>query len=272
MFEKTKIKSAARRVKNTKRVSGRNTRNRRPSFWARVWNIICWPFRQIARFIRWVWKNICKFVRWIWRKICEINLVGLLNLVLLVAIFVLCTMLIIDILNYRKKPVVVIADPVPVSTINQSQNPSIVPEPVTKPVRASAGYVRPKTDTLPITRGTTGMVAEPIRVTKQKPNPITVKQTATCDNTMYGDIIIDNRGDAKLLNNGSQINGNLYLQNMRKYVLPCGIKITGNMFIRDVSMLQFCGEFEITGNIYVSPRSSFGPIPHNARLGGQVIL
>ena len=89
---------------------------------------------------------------------------------------------------------------------------------------------------------------------------------------MYGDIIIDNRGDAKLLNNGTEIDGNLYLQNMRKYVLPCNIKISGNMFIRDVSMLQFCGDFEITGNIYVSPRSSFGPIPSSARLGGQVIL
>ena len=277
MFEKTKMKSAARRVKSTKRTTRRSTSNRRPSFWTRVWNIICWPFRQIARFIRWAWKKVCQFVRWawakicqfarwIWKKICEINLVGLLNLVLLIAIFVLCTMLIIDIMNYRKKPVVIVADPVSVSTINN------VAEPVTKPVRTSANYVRPRTNTLPIKRNANGMVAEPIRVTVAKPNPVTEKQIAKCADTMYGDIIIENRGDAKLLNDGSQIQGNLYLQNMRKYVLPCGIKITGNMFIRDVSMLQFCGDFEITGNIYVSPRSSFGPIPSNARLGGQVIL
>ena len=280
MFEKTKMKSAARRVKSTKRKTARNTRSRRPSFWMRVWNIICWPFRQIARFICWVWKKICQFVRWIWakvcqfarwiwKKICEINLIGLLNLVLLVAIFVLCTMLIIDIMNYRRKPVVIVADPVTVSTTVPN-----IAEPITKSVRTSNGYIRPRTNTLPIARDTktNEMVAEPIRITTAKPNPITENQVAVCDETMYGDIIIDNRGDAKMLNNGSQIHGNLYLQNMRKYVLPCGIKITGNMFIRDVTMLQFCGDFEITGNIYVSPRSSFGPIPSNARLGGQVVL
>jgi hypothetical protein len=89
---------------------------------------------------------------------------------------------------------------------------------------------------------------------------------------MYGDIIIDSRGAAMMLNNGYEINGNLYLQNMRKYVLPCDIKITGNMFVRDVNMLQFCGKFEIAGNIYVTPTSSFGPIPRNAYVGGQVIL
>ena len=52
MFEKTKVKMAARNVKNSKRatVNRRNTRrNRRSSFWGRVWNIICWPFRQIAK-------------------------------------------------------------------------------------------------------------------------------------------------------------------------------------------------------------------------------
>ena len=276
MFEKTKVKSAARRVKSTKRTSTRNSRNRRQSFWTRVWNIICWPFRQIAKLVRWIWKKICQFVRWawskicqfarwVWKKICEINLIGLLNLVLLIAIIVLCAMLIIDIMNYRKKPVVIVADPVSISTV------SPVAEPVTNSVR---GYIRPRTNTLPIARNskTNGMVAEPVRVTTQKPNPVTERQIAVCGETMYGDIIIDNRGDAKLLNNGSRINGNLYLQNMRKYVLPCGIQINGNMFIRDVTMLQFCGEFEVTGNIYVSPRSSFGPIPGNARLGGQVIL
>ena len=287
MFEKTKVKLAARRVKSNKRTTTRRNvrRNRRPSFWARVWNIICWPFRQIARlirwiwkkicqFVRWVWKKICQFARWIWKKICEINLIGLLNLVLLVAIFVLCTMLILDIVNFRRKPVVIVADPVPVTTVNKNSNPSVVAEPVTKPVRATSRYVRPRTNTLPIARDTkTGdMASEPIRVTVQKPNPVLEKQIPVCGETMYGDIIIENRGDAKILNNGSQINGNLYLQNMRKYVLPCGIKIIGNMFIRDVTMVQFCGDFEVTGNIYVSPRSSFGPIPATSRLGGQVIL
>lgn len=275
MFEKTKMKSAARRVKNTKRTNRRNERNRRPSFWGRVWNVICWPFRQIARFIKWAWKKICQFARWLWKKICEINLVGLLNVALLLAIFVLCTMLIIDVTNCRKKPVIIVTDPVTVTNVNSGkQKTLVVAEPITKPVRTSAGYVRPRTKTLPIARDakTKEMVAEPIRVNAHQPNPVAKKQIATCNEVMYGDIIIDNRGNARLINNGTMINGNLYLQNMRKFVLPCGVKITGNMFIRDVNMVQFCGEFEVNGNIYVSPRSSFGPIPSTARLGGQVIL
>lgn len=271
MFAKKKVKSAANRVNTTKR----NNR-RRPSLIKRIWNVICWPFRKIAQFIRWLWKKICQFARWIWKKICEINLIGLLNLALLIAIFVLCVMLIIDIVSTHRKPVVVVTDPVTVETSIQDikQNPSVVAEPVMKSVRTSGGYIRPRTETLPIARDTktNKMVAEPIRVTNAEPNPVTERQIAKVNEKMYGDIIIDNRGDAKLLNNGTEIDGNLYLQNMRKYVLPCDIKITGNMFIRDVSMLQFCGDFEITGNIYVSPRSSFGPIPSSARLGGQVIL
>ena len=270
MFAKKKVKSAANRVSTTKR----NTR-RRPSLIKRIWNVICWPFRKIAQFFRWLWKKICQFARWIWKKICEINLVGLLNLALLIAIFVLCVMLVVDIASTRRKPVVVVTDPVTVNNIDEiKQNPSVVAEPVMKSVRTSAGYIRPRTETLPIKRDakTNNMVSEPVRVTSANPNPITERQIAKVNDKMYGDIIIDNRGDAKLLNNGTEIDGNLYLQNMRKYVLPCNIKISGNMFIRDVSMLQFCGDFEITGNIYVSPRSSFGPIPSSARLGGQVIL
>ena len=59
---------------------------------------------------------------------------------------------------------------------------------------------------------------------------------------------------------------------MQKYTLPCNINIEGNLFLRDMGMLQFCGAFTVKGNIYVSPRSSFGPLPKTARLGGQVIL
>jgi hypothetical protein len=39
-----------------------------------------------------------------------------------------------------------------------------------------------------------------------------------------------------------------------------------------MGLLQFCGDFVVTGNIYVSPRSSFGPIPKTARIGGYVVL
>lgn len=87
-----------------------------------------------------------------------------------------------------------------------------------------------------------------------------------------GDVIIDSRGAGAILRKDTQVNGNLYLQNMRKFTLPCNVRINGNLFLRDVNKLQFCGEFVVTGNIYVSPRSSFGPLPKNARIGGYVVL
>ena len=272
MFEKLKVKLAARRVERNKRAR-RNRRNRRPSFWARVWNVICWPFRMLWKLICWICRTICKFARWLWRLICSINVIGLINVALLVAIIVLCTMLIIDIVNNTRKPTIIVADPVPASTLNKSINVPVVPEPTTKPVNVSVRKPLPRTNTLPIARGRAHkMTHEPIRVVKSMPDVVAEKQTARINNKMYGDVIIDSRGAATMLNNGSEIDGNLYLQNMRKYVLPCDIKITGNMFVRDVNMLQFCGDFEINGNIYVSPRSSFGPIPRSSRLGGQVIL
>ncbi|MFQ6739611.1 MAG: hypothetical protein ACLRFJ_03015, partial [Alphaproteobacteria bacterium] len=75
-----------------------------------------------------------------------------------------------------------------------------------------------------------------------------------------------------VIKNNTKIYGNLYLQNMRKYVLPCNVTVNGNIFLRDLNMLQFCGKFNVTGNIYVSPRSSFGPLPCDAHIGGQIIL
>jgi hypothetical protein len=68
------------------------------------------------------------------------------------------------------------------------------------------------------------------------------------------------------------INGDLYLQNMSKYTLPCGVRVNGNLFLRNVRLMKFCGGFEVKGNIYVSSNSSFGPIPRNAYLGGQVVF
>lgn len=269
MFETLKMKVAADRIERENRAR-RNRLNGIPNFWACVWYIICWPFRKI-------WQFLC----WLWRIICGINVIGLLNAVLLVAIIVLCSMLILDIINFRKKPVVIVTDPVPASVIAEKINVPVIAEPVTKPVNASASDTKTAKDdeslsrygTLPIKRDRMHrMVGKPIRVVKPQSDPVAERQTARVNNKMFGDIVIDSRGAVSMLSNDTEINGNLYLQNMRKYVLPCNIKITGSMFIRDVNMLQFCGDFDITGNIYVSPRSSFGPIPTNSRLGGQVIL
>ena len=274
MFERLKMKIAARRAERAKRAR-RNRRNRRPGFWACVWYIICWPFRMIARFIRWIWRLLCRFVRWLWRLICGINVIGLLNIALLVAIIVLCAMLVIDIINNTRKPTVIVADPIPASQVSKTYNVPVIAEPTTKPVstvvttKTPVIKPAPKTVSLPIKREKSRRV---ISVAKTTPDLVAEKQTVKIENRMYGDVIIDSRGAARMLSNGVEINGNLYLQHMRKYVLPCDIKITGNMFIRDVNMLQFCGEFEINGNVYVTPTSSFGPIPQNAHIDGQVIL
>ena len=209
----------------------------------RILNIISWPFRAIA-----------KLFRKIWGWICKINLVGLANIALLVAIIVLFTMLIMDFTACKKQQTVVVPQPVPVV----SKTPEV------------------KTPALPLATDTetnkkTEQMVRVVSVSKVEIE-IVKKQTAIHNKQFWGDVIIDNRSAGALLQNNSQVNGNLYLQNMRKYVLPCNIRINGNLFLRDVNMLQFCGDFVITGNIYVSPRSSFAPIPRTARLGGYVVL
>lgn len=239
-----KIKTATRRVASATQPN----KSKWHTFWARTWQIICWPFKMIAR--------ACKRI---WKWICGIDLIGLVNITLLVAIIVLFSMLIIDILKFKKPQVVVVA-PHTVEVTNDNYTPRRTVKP------------RPRV-ALPIKQDTATrkMMAEPVRVVPTTAPTIKVA-TDNATHKMYGDIIIDNRADGTILHNGAQIKGNLFLQNMRKYTLPCDIKIEGNLFLRDMGMLQFCGDFTITGNIYVSPRSSFGPIPRTARLGGQVIL
>lgn len=251
MFKKLKMKAAARRVEDKKtQTSGKRATGRKSpkqTFWARVWAIICAPVKFIARIIRRIWT-------WI----CNIDLIGLVNLTLLVAIIVLFTMLIIDIVRVRRTPNVVLIEKPAVAEVVQ---PTSV-----RPVRQTV-------PTLPIKRGQNReYVATPVSVTNVKPCQTAIRQTARVGRDLYGDIIIDHRDSATILRSGDTVRGNLYLQNMRKYTLPCGVRVEGNLFLRDVNMVQFCGAFTVTGNIYVSPKSSFGPLPRTARLGGQVIL
>ena len=254
MFDKLKMKFAAHRVKaNKKNTKAKTTRKntKRKGFWARVWNVICWPFRMVA-----------KLCRRFWNWLCGINLVAMVNLALLVAIIVLFSMLIIDVLGCRKQVVIV-------------AKPQSTPEQIVVSEAAAPRNVRPR-PVLPIKANAQTNKNEVASVNvvpvKHVEVQIAKQQTATRKNKFWGDVIIDSRGAGAMLQNGAQVNGNLYLQNMRKYTLPCDIRINGNLFLRDVNMLQFCGDFIITGNIYVSPQSSFGPIPKTARLGGHVVL
>lgn len=257
MFDKLKMKFAARRVKankkNTKAKTKTTRKNtKRKGFWTRVWNIVCWPFRMIA-----------KLCRRFWNWLCGINLVAMVNLALLVAIIVLFSMLIIDVVGCRKQ-VVIVAKPQPVEQVVVSESAAprnVRPRPVL-PIKAPANAQKNKNAVRSIN----------VVPVKRAEAQIAKQQTAKRNNKFMGDVIIDSRGAGAMLQAGAQVNGNLYLQNMSKYTLPCDIRINGNLFLRDVNMLQFCGDFVITGNIYVSPRSSFGPIPKTARLGGHVVL
>lgn len=253
MFKESKLKSATRRVKNNKARKNVRTKHNRDSVWNRVWNIISWPFRTIPRIARHVWS---------WIR--SIDLIGLVNLTLLVAIIVLFSMLIIDIVACRQKTVVFVDDTPAIVVGAEHPQVSVTDTPAPADIQAKAIS---KT-TLPLRRDaeTRKFIDAPISVKK------TQKNNATENQNIQGDVTVDRNPDSPVLHNGVTIDGNLYLQNMRKYILPCGAVINGNLFLRDVDILQFCGDFTVTGNIYVSPRSSFGPIPSTARVGGYIIL
>ncbi|MBR4859810.1 MAG: hypothetical protein IKV10_00750 [Alphaproteobacteria bacterium] len=248
MSKKQEIKHATKSIKTEKNT--KQTKHK-TGFWKKVWNIICWPFRMIAR-----------AAKWFWNWLCGINVVGLVNLTLLLAIIILFSILIVDYTKCNAGALVI--HPEPVHT-TQTHKRNVVARPV-----------KPITNTLPMARDakTREVINEPIVVAPAKPCPELAKQIARVEkeNKIMGDVVIDSRSAATTIEHGTKIQGNLYLQNMRKYTLPCGVRIKGNLFLRNVNMLQFCGEFTVTGNIYVSPRSSFGPIPATARLGGYVMI
>lgn len=228
--------------KNTKnKTTAKKAQAKKTTWIKRVWNIICWPFRKIA--------NLC---RRIWNWICKINIIGLTNLTLLLAIIILFSMLIIDVTGCFAK-----SDSATVNT----------------PCQTTKRRVKPRAF-LPMKQNAKKNKVQVVSVAPAKEAEIEIakKQVAEHNNKFWGDTVIDSRGAAALVKQGATINGNLFLQNMRKYVLPCDIRVNGHVFVRDVNLVQFCGDFVITGNIYVSPRSSFGPVPGTARLGGQVIL
>lgn len=256
MFKGLKLKIAARRVekKGARKATKKTAKQSNNKHWAKVKPIITKPFKFIAKLLN-------KF--WAWVR--SIDLIGLVNITLLSAIIVLFSMLIIDFTGCNKKPVVVVAKN-EITTTQQIQiTNTMAPQDIKK-----ANHPAP----LPLKKDarTRKFIDAPINVVPVKKDIVAERQTARIANIMYGDVIIDSRGAATMLHTGDKIKGNLYIQHMRKYTLPCNIKIEGNLFLRDMNMLQFCGDFTVTGNIYVSPDSSFGPIPRTARIGGNVIL
>lgn len=251
MFKKLKMKLAAKSVKRTKDRNAADKRARKK--YSPLTFKLLRPFVWTFRAIRWLFDTICAVCSWIWDGICGINVIGLLNATMLIAIIVLFSSLIMNMLNCGKKQVIVVSSAKQAQTVTTEESYKGT---VALPLRRNAktGRMPYKVSVVPV---------------KESSDPILHAQG---DGKIYGDVVIETRGEAAVLKNNAEINGNLYLQHMHKYILPCGIKIQGNLFLRDLHMLEFCGDFSVTGNIYVSPRSSFGPLPRNARIGGQVIL
>lgn len=248
MMKNMKLKMAAKRVE---RKTNRRGTSKKTGRVVAIRN-------RVVQYATRAWGACRRGARRVWDWVRGLDMVALVNITMLVAIIVLFSMLIIDIMNCRRGA----------HNVDTPATPQIVD---TRTVRN-----RPARPTLPMKMDQDArvMINAPVNVVPVRKCDVKMarRQTARIDETIYGDTVIDSRGAATIIKSNTNVRGNLYLQNMRKYTLPCGVRVDGNLFLRDVNMLQFCGEFTVTGNIYVSPRSSFGPIPANARVGGNVIL
>lgn len=224
-------------------------------------------FKNAIAWIKSTCKNIKNYIVrqcnafWNWLK--KIDVVGMVNLTLVAAIVVLLVSLVADFGCRKTVKVNNSADANNMIVANSKNAPKVVNRQynTTLPLRADAQ---------------TGLKPQ-LRVAGKNQKPMIVKATSVPQQelkqqNLSGDIIVEMGAHSPVLSNGVNIEGNLFIQNMRKYTLPCGATINGNLFIRNVEKLNFCGEFTVTGNIYVNRQSSFGPIPSNAHLGGQVML
>lgn len=207
--------------------------------------------RAIADFSNCIKRNANKF----WNWVRSLNTVGMINSTLLVAIIVLFSALILNIINFNKKSDIK-------SDVQIVQNE-------TSYAATDSSLYEPE---MPIPNITKAVVIKRTNKTLFKNEKSDKIQASNQPTILSGDIIIDGDFPSPKLITGTIIQGSLYLQNMHKYTLPCGVYVKGDLVLRNVGMLKFAGQFVVTGNIYVSRNSSFGPLPKNARLDGQVIF
>ena len=216
---------------------------------------------KLKRIITFPWRVCCA----IWRWLKNIDVIGMINLTLLAVIIVLFSSLIADFMRCRKCSEVNIA--------KRDNNVVMVAD--TK--KDNRKVVKRTFDTtLPLKADKRTNITPKIRTVGVK-RPEVIKETSLSANelprqTMLGDVVVDVQPASPMLANGVKINGNLIIQNMRRYTLPCGTKINGHLFIRNVDRLYFCGPFTVNGNIYVNRQSSFGPLPQGAKINGQIVL
>jgi len=241
----------------------RNTRKRNIKQWLK--RAVSFPWELCKK----AWRFICRVCSAIWNWVKSIDIVGMVNLTLLVAIIVLFTGLIHNFTRY---------DNASVATVTKANKNVVVAN--AKSANADNRKVvqrKYKINTaLPLKVNAQTNIKPQIKTVGVK-KPVIVKEISLPSKDLpkqrlMGDVIVDMYPSAPVLSNGVKIDGNLFIQNMRKYTLPCDAKIRGNLFIRNVNKLNFCGKFTVQGNVYVNPYSSFGPIPHDAHIMGQVIL
>ena len=215
----------------------------------------------VKRIITFPWRVLCAI--WNWLK--SIDIVGMINLTLLVVIIILFTSLIVDIVRSRRCQTVT-GDRNGYVTVVQNDyaknNNKVVKRTfnTTLPLKADKKTgITPKIKTVGVAK------PEIVRETSLPADELPQQN-------LSGDVIVDVNPQSPVLSNGAKINGNLIIQNMRKYTLPCGMKINGHLFVRNVARLHFCGEFTVNGNIYVNRESSFGALPKGTKINGQIIF
>ena len=217
--------------------------------------IIMFPIRAI----KWLWRQLCRICRAIWNWLKSIDIVGMINLTLLVAIIVLFSALINNVICCNKcdKNVAYIRKD---AGATQIANKNVVDN--RRVVKRQFSTVLP---VKPISVDEDTTIRPQIRT-------IGVKKNELPKQVLGGDVIIERHPSSPVLSNGVRINGNLYIQNMNKYTIPCDAKINGHLFIRNVNKLKFCGKFTVNGNVYVNRESSFGALPDGTKINGQIIL
>lgn len=248
-------------MNKTQRMRKATYKTKNKTFWYWCKQIILFPWRVIKA----IWRFICRVCSAIWNWLKSIDVVGMINLTLLLVIIILFSALIINFVRCSRCP----------SFNSGNDNNSVVAVAKQKPDNRKV-VKRTFNTTLPLKADKKTNITPKIRtVGVAKPEvikEISVPGDELPQQTLNGDVIVDVQTISPVLSNGTKINGNLIIQNMRKYTLPCGTKINGHLFVRNVSKLYFCGEFTVNGNIYVNRESSFGPLPKGAKVNGQIIL
>lgn len=263
-----KIKKGFDMNNKTKKMKKATRKTRWDNFKQWCKKIILFPIRAI----KWLWRLICRICRAIWNWLKSIDIVGMINLTLLVAIIVLFLSLISNFVCCKKYTVVSNNDAATTQVADKwakqkpVDNRRVVKRKYTNatvlPIKvdvADANVVRPQIRTIGV----------------EKPEIVTELATPANElpqQVLGGDVIVERAPNSPILSNGARIDGNLFIQNMRKYTMPCDVKINGHLFIRNVQKVNFCGKFKVNGNVYVNRESSFGPFPEGTKINGQIIL